>query len=420
MDGEDGADGWSIPGLRGQPATPGATSYGEMVIENGVTGLVLTTINVFYQITAGWAAGDLNGVTYASGALTVQNSGAYFMTASVSLNSTSSNQIYSIQIFQNGVAIPGHDAEIKLTNNTDVNSLTIAGLRTTVNAGDVFTLWAQNQSSGGQTLLVTDANFSIFAVSGATGATGASGSTGPDGQDGEDAWFGPQGNQGIQGIPGTNGLTVVGQDGQDGEDAWLGPQGNQGVPGTPGSSGINGLTGAVGQDGQDGEDAWFGPQGNPGVNGIIGVNGATGAVGQDGQDGEDAWFGPQGNPGVNGTIGVNGAMGSPGQDGQDGEEGSIWLVTPPSTGGAGVPATTVVSGTTPGLSPIVGVLTSYAREDHSHGTPAAGASGPWTIVQNSTLVTDTLTVTAGYQFLCGRTFNNVGAIINNGDFIITH
>lgn len=39
-------------------------------------------------------------------------------------------------------------------------------------------------------------------------------------------------------------------------------------------------------------------------------------------------------------------------------------------GGGGTPSTTVVSGTTPGLSPVVGTSTDYARGDHSHGTPA--------------------------------------------------
>jgi len=38
-------------------------------------------------------------------------------------------------------------------------------------------------------------------------------------------------------------------------------------------------------------------------------------------------------------------------------------------GGGGTPATTVVSGTTPGLQPVVGTSTDYARGDHSHGTP---------------------------------------------------
>lgn len=38
-------------------------------------------------------------------------------------------------------------------------------------------------------------------------------------------------------------------------------------------------------------------------------------------------------------------------------------------GGGGTPATTVVSETTPGLQPVVGISTDYARADHSHGTP---------------------------------------------------
>ena len=38
-------------------------------------------------------------------------------------------------------------------------------------------------------------------------------------------------------------------------------------------------------------------------------------------------------------------------------------------GGGGTPSTTVVSETTPGLQPIVGVSTDYARGDHSHGSP---------------------------------------------------
>lgn len=37
------------------------------------------------------------------------------------------------------------------------------------------------------------------------------------------------------------------------------------------------------------------------------------------------------------------------------------------------PATTVVSETTAGQSPAVGTSLNYAREDHTHGTPAAGA-----------------------------------------------
>jgi hypothetical protein len=42
-------------------------------------------------------------------------------------------------------------------------------------------------------------------------------------------------------------------------------------------------------------------------------------------------------------------------------------------GGGGTPSTTVVSETTPGLQPVVGTSTDYARGDHSHGTPSVPA-----------------------------------------------
>lgn len=42
-------------------------------------------------------------------------------------------------------------------------------------------------------------------------------------------------------------------------------------------------------------------------------------------------------------------------------------------GGGGTPSSTVVSETTPGLQPVVGVSTDYARGDHSHGTPPVPA-----------------------------------------------
>ena len=42
-------------------------------------------------------------------------------------------------------------------------------------------------------------------------------------------------------------------------------------------------------------------------------------------------------------------------------------------GGGGTPSTTVVSETTPGLQPVVGTSTDYARGDHSHGSPPVPA-----------------------------------------------
>ena len=42
-------------------------------------------------------------------------------------------------------------------------------------------------------------------------------------------------------------------------------------------------------------------------------------------------------------------------------------------GGGGTPASSVVSETSFGQSPVVGISTDYARGDHSHGTPAVPA-----------------------------------------------
>ena len=60
----------------------------------------------------------------------------------------------------------------------------------------------------------------------------------------------------------------------------------------------------------------------------------------------------------------------------DAEVGGVLQVTIAASGGGGgggTPSTTVVSETTPGLQPIVGTSTDYARGDHSHGTPPVPA-----------------------------------------------
>jgi hypothetical protein len=51
--------------------------------------------------------------------------------------------------------------------------------------------------------------------------------------------------------------------------------------------------------------------------------------------------------------------------------GEVLTVTVAASGGGGggTPASSVVSETTFGLSPVVGTSTDYARGDHSHGTP---------------------------------------------------
>lgn len=55
--------------------------------------------------------------------------------------------------------------------------------------------------------------------------------------------------------------------------------------------------------------------------------------------------------------------------------GSVLTVTVSASGGGGggTPASSVVSETSYGQSPVVGTSTDYARADHSHGTPALPA-----------------------------------------------
>ena len=49
---------------------------------------------------------------------------------------------------------------------------------------------------------------------------------------------------------------------------------------------------------------------------------------------------------------------------------------------------------------------------------AGGSAGNWPTIQNRTLVTDIVTIAAGFQMLVVRNFTNLGSVINNGDFAI--
>lgn len=58
----------------------------------------------------------------------------------------------------------------------------------------------------------------------------------------------------------------------------------------------------------------------------------------------------------------------------DSQGRAVWGT--PSGGSAGTPAVSVVSETAYGQSSAVGAATNYAREDHTHGTPALGSATP--------------------------------------------
>ena len=147
-----------------------------MTIDANATTTTLTTHGTWYQVTAGWAAGDLNGFTFTtSDALTCGSAGDYETIAAVSAKSSSSNQQLLFAIAKNGVIITDHIIETKYDNNTDIQAGTVSGIIKGVQIGDIFTLWCQNPNTDSMTTTVTYCNFNVFALTGVQGATGAIG-----------------------------------------------------------------------------------------------------------------------------------------------------------------------------------------------------------------------------------------------------
>jgi hypothetical protein len=414
--GEDGVPGPAGPaGVAGAPAQPGAAAYGEMSIVANATATTLTTINTFYQITAGWAQNALNGFTFASGALTAAYNGPYLTTAAISLQSASTaNMILNIQLYKNGTAVAGHNSYAKLTNTADVNSVAFTGVIDSVVAGDVFDLRIQCTSNSAVTVVVSYANLSITAIQGARGSSGAQGTDGVDGDDGPP---GPPGSPGLAGTTGASGPQgvatfleaeqamdgepgppgqpgVAGAAGTTGAQGPQGPavfldadQGEQGDNGLPGSTGPAGPTGPQGIQGLQGvavfvEDGLTGDDGAPGPAGVAGAIGTTGAQGPQGpavfldaDPGEQGEFGLPGAAGAQGPQGVQGIQGLVGvsvfvDDGLQGDDGAPGPAG--ATGGAG----------TTGAQGPQGVATFLAPDDGNDGDPgppgqtgAAGTAG---------------------------------------------
>jgi hypothetical protein len=73
-------------------------------------------------------------------------------------------------------------------------------------------------------------------------------------------------------------------------------------------------------------------------------------------------------------------------------------------GGGGTPATTVVSATSYGQSPVVGTGTDYARVDHSHGSPSLGTSGSTACAGNDARLTDSRAPTGAASGDLGGTY----------------
>ena len=75
-----------------------------------------------------------------------------------------------------------------------------------------------------------------------------------------------------------------------------------------------------------------------------------------------------------------------------------------SGGGGGTPATAVVSATSYGQSPVVGTGTNYARQDHSHGSPALGTSASTACAGNDARLADSRAPTGAASGDLGGTY----------------
>jgi collagen type I alpha len=200
-------------GNTGSPAIAGASVYGEMTLDNNSTATTLTTQNTFYKQTAGWVAGDLNGMTFTgSDALTAGYAIAMetLFTGSFS-SSGGANQTFQVAIFQNNSIITDHIAQFKLDSTSDVYSVTITGMLASIAVNDVFDIRITCTSAASTTITLEYANFSMIAVSGANGSTGNTGATGPTG-----ATVGNTGATGSQGNTGNTGAGTTGPTGPTG------------------------------------------------------------------------------------------------------------------------------------------------------------------------------------------------------------
>jgi len=84
--------------------------------------------------------------------------------------------------------------------------------------------------------------------------------------------------------------------------------------------------------------------------------------------------------------------------------GGTATTTIASSGGGGTPATTVVSETSYGQATVVGVGTSFARNDHSHGSPSLGTSGSTACAGNDARLADSRAPTGAASGDLGGTY----------------
>jgi hypothetical protein len=268
--GYSGGSGYS--GASGTPALPGNASYGEMTINANSTATSIVSANNFYQFTAGWVAGDNNGMHFNTDQIVADTAGAFETLCTISITCSLGNQNLIVQIFQNGTGITDHIVEVNMENANKVTPVTITGILGTVNIGDYFDVRIENLTSSVTTVTAEYANFSMIAVQGATGASGNSGISGYSGYSGS-GYSGYSGGSGYSGYSGTSGYS--GYSGYSGS----GTSGYSGGSGYSGYSGFNAqASGYSGYSGTSGYSGYSGYSGQSGYSGYSGENG-SGVIG---------------------------------------------------------------------------------------------------------------------------------------------
>lgn len=139
-------------------------SYGEMVIIQNSTGQALTAAsdstlytNSDYVLLTQWAAGETDGVTYASNGLTVPVSGEYLLSAWFNQTSSINNVLVGVKFAVNGtIATAGTVPTLRRKIGTGADVGAVSGNKIiNLTAGDVVTLYIACDSNA--TITNTDA-----------------------------------------------------------------------------------------------------------------------------------------------------------------------------------------------------------------------------------------------------------------------
>lgn len=147
-------------------------AYGEMQILQNSTAIALTaavdgslyTTSDYTKITGIWAAGVVDGITYATDELTVPTTGVYHLAGWANTQSSVNNVLVGVKYAVNGTVLPSAVAPTlrrKIGTGTDIGAVSGIGL-VQLTAGDVVSLYVACDSNANIT--IPDAGISLHLV----------------------------------------------------------------------------------------------------------------------------------------------------------------------------------------------------------------------------------------------------------------